>query len=590
MRVRMKRQLIATAILSMMSLYTAANATDLLQVYQQALASDQTFQSAKATYEAATQAYPQAIANILPYIDLTAAATASHTHNFDKLDTLGIASSRENLNGYTYALDASQPVIDFGAWFTIHTANYTVKQAAATYAAAAQDLLLRTAQAYFNVLFAEDTLRFTEAEKRANERQLDQAQQRFKVGLDAITSVYDAQASYDATVARAIAAKNDVENTKEQLREITNIFYKHLAKLKKQMPLLTPQPKNVETWVNKADAYNYSIQAAKYAAAAARENIKVAFAGHLPTLDITGSMVRTKAGNFTSSSFPSRGTVNNQVNTAGLALTLPIFQGGLVTSQVKQAQYEYQNAIAQMENTHRQVSVQLRQTYNSILAGISKIKADKQTVKSRSATVDSTEAALNVGTRTIVDLLLAQQQLFLAQTTLAEDQYAYINNTLQFKQLAGTLTYRDIASINTWLTSHGSTRSPYNNPENVSKLTITQRDAKPVVANITRKPLPPQRSAVNKKPAHSFRKVTRLKTPKSYSIQLMAGNDKASVINFVRQHGLTHKTKIYSTIAHNQHWYVLLYGNYDSVSSAQSAKVKLPSELKRLNPYVRAIP
>lgn len=583
-RISLKRTLIATAILSV-SLCSAAHATDLLQVYQQALASDQTFQSAKATYEAATQAYPQAIANILPNIGLTANATSSHTHNFEKLD---ITPTRANLNGYTYTLTASQPVIDFGAWFNVHAADYTVKQAAATYAAAAQDLILRTAQAYFNVLEAEDTLRFTEAEKKSNERQLDQAQQRFKVGLDAITSVYDAQASYDDTVSRVIAAKNDVENNKEQLREITDVFYKHLAKLKKQMPLLNPQPKNVETWVNKADAYNYSIQAAKYAADAARTNIKVAFSGHLPTLDVTGTMERTKAGDFDRVPLPIAGSNDNQVNTAGLSLTLPIFQGGLINSQVKQAQYEYEDAIAQMENAHRQVSVQLRQTYNSIIAGISKIKADKQLVKSRLATLSSTEAALKVGTRTIVDLLLAQQQLFQAQTTLAQDQYAYINNTLQFKQLAGTLTYKDLEAINTWLIGQGNTRSPYHITENNDKMTIANRDAKPVVDHITRKVQPAQQKIATIK--KTKRKAPKANRSKSYSIQLMARRNKAAVVDFVKQHGLTNKTKVYKTTANNQNWYVLLYGNYNSVNNAHSAAAKLPSELKRLNPYVRVAP
>ncbi len=588
-----KKKLIISCLL--IGSVACAHGADLLQVYQQALANDQTFQSDKATYEAATQQYPIALSAILPEIGLTGQATTDATRNFAATDLFPANISNK---GYTYTLSASQPLIDFGSLFNVHAANDTVKQAAANYAAAAQDLLLRTASAYFNVLQAEDTLRFTEAENEANKRQLDQAEQRFKVGLDAITSVYDAQASYDGSKARVIAAKNDVQNTKEQLREITDVFYNNLAKLKKPMPLISPKPKNVETWVQKADHYNFSIQAAKYAMAAARENIKVAFAGHLPTLDLTGNITRNRfGGNASGADADSFGRTNNRIETAGLSLNLPIFQGGLVNANVRQEQYNYENAVAQLEQTHRSVSVQLRQTYNSIIAGISLIKADKQTVKSRLATLRSTEAALQVGTRTIVDLLLAQSQLFEAQNTLAIDQYTYINNTLQFKQLAGTLTYRDLVAINSWLRGQKSSQSPYKNPDSGQSLLVKNREAAPIVNHITNNqdliaPIP-KFAVGSPHPKKQTTQSTYNKTHSSnaYTVQLMAMHNEHTVNQFIKQHHLQNRAKIYKTQVGGKTWYQVFYGEYASKAKAYEASQQLPKALAQNGKiWVRQLP
>lgn len=450
--------------------------TNLLQAVHQAFLNDQTFQSARATYLAATETYPKAFALLLPNVGFTGALSTSFAQTIKTFP--GIPASSGNLNGYQYELDITQPVINFNNWWGVSSASYQVKQAAATYAAAAQKLLLRTAQAYFVVLLTQDTLQFNIAQERATKFQLDQANQRFHVGLDAITSVYNAQASYDADVAQVIAAKNNVQNAKEQLRLITGVFYKHLASLKRQMPLLTPKPKNIEAWIIKSEQDNFQLQAAIFAADAARENIKIAFSGHLPTLNLVGSSRRTHIGD--PADVGVSGAIDDRINTASLQLNMPIFQGGLVNAQVRQAQYEYQNAVAQMEFTHQQVSVDLRQTFNSVMSGISLIKADRQSVLSQEASVNSTEAALKVGTRTIVDLLNAQQLLFQAQTTLARDQYAYINNTLQLKELAGTLTYNDLVAINSWLQNQGKVKSPYDNKENCKALMITNKSAKPI--------------------------------------------------------------------------------------------------------------
>lgn len=592
------RKFIVTSILTtglVATSYAAATA-DLLQVVQQAYSGDQTFQSARATYLAATETYPQALALLLPNIGLTGSVTTERNETLEGFQ--GIPGSSDDLSGYQYNLTATQPVINFNNWWGLSSASYQVKQAAATYAAAAQDLLFRTAQAYLNVLLAQDTLRFNIAEKLATERQLDQAKQRFQVGLDAITSVYNAQASYDANVAQVIAAENNVQNTKEQLRRITGVYYQNLATLKKQMPLLTPVPNNVETWVYKSEQYNFTLQAARFGADAAREDIKVAFAGHLPTIDAVGSSQRIRLGDPET----QISAEDTRVNSASLQLNLPIFQGGLVNSQVRQAQYNYQNAIAQMEDTHQQVSTDLRQTYNSIISGISLVKADKQAVISQQASVDSTEAALKVGTRTIVDLLNAQQELFQAQTTLAQDQYAYINNTLLFKQLAGTLTYKDLVAINSWLANQGSIKSPYSNKENTDQLTVTTKSSKPIntekLSVLCPVPAPfsndpKNRAAAPNKPYQKpiqSASSTKFVTSKTYSIQIAARQNKADLIQFMQQNHLSGQTKIYQTQVNGQKWYVLLYGNYHSVVAANAAIKQLPSNVQQPGLWVRLTP
>jgi outer membrane protein len=290
-------------------------------------------------------------------------------------------------------------------------------------------------------------LRYTLAQKRAFKNQLDQAQERYEVGVDAITSVYNARASYDLTVAQEIADRNSVENNLEKLRELTGVYYEKLSTLKENFPFLPPNPINVERWVAATNAQNLNLKAALFKVDAAREFIKQAFAGHFPVLNGFGSYDRIKPSNT------GFGAPNDQYSSiAGVELKLPIYQGGLITSQTQQARDNYLKSIADMESTERQTDASMRQTYNNILALISKIDADRESIISNESSVESTEAALTVGTRTMVDLLNAQEKLYNAEQMLAEDQYNYITQTLTLKELAGTLGVKDLAAINTWLT------------------------------------------------------------------------------------------------------------------------------------------
>lgn len=422
---------------------------DLLDVYFKALKHDPTFQSAFSNKLATEEAYPQARALFLPMV----AGKATHTHTVyynDRYDTSSAQANfslqgRYEYHKKYYAVSLVQSVFNYQNWAKLNQANSTVKQAVSTYNAALQNLIVRTTNAYLDVLQAEDTLRFTLAEKRANRRQLAQAQHRYKVGLDAITSVYDARASFDAVKARAIVAQNDVNNSKEKLREITGFYHKDIANLAHSLPLLKPDPLNANRWIKTAVNRNFSLMASRYASEASLYNRNAQFGGHLPTVDLTGEINATRGG----TAGMGGSYVKNKV--VGVQLEVPLFEGGLVNSQTRQAEHQYHQAKAELEKTKRQVLSETLQSYNSVLAGIATVQASKQAVRSAQSSVESTEAAFKVGTRTMVDVLDAQKDLYDTERALAKSQYDYLRAVINLKNAAGTLNVSDIEEVNTWL-------------------------------------------------------------------------------------------------------------------------------------------
>lgn len=422
---------------------------DLIDIYQQALDNDPTFKAAYSTFLASSEAIPQARASLLPQLTATGLA-GRYVLGVDAGGTVGGLDGQNTYNSQTWTIRASQNLFNYQAWANVQQAKASVRAAHATFNSAAQDLMLRTAKSYFDVLFAEDTLRFAEAKKRANKRQLDQAQDRFNVGLDAITSVYEARAAYDRSVSEVISAQNHQINQNENLRKLTNHVYEEIAPLRNsQIPLVKPEPDNINEWVSTALKQNYQLFAAKYSLQVARENIKVQAGGAWPTLALQGNSYRTTNSGVGNGNFfvPSSQTVSN----VALALNFPLFQGGLIEANTKQAQYKFQTASENLEKTYRDILVNSRIAFNVIVDGISKVKADRQTVISQEKSLESTDAQYLVGTRTMVDVVNAQQKLFEAQEQLAKDQYVLINAILGLKYLAGTLNTNDLQEVNAWL-------------------------------------------------------------------------------------------------------------------------------------------
>lgn len=421
-------------------------ATNLVDVYNDAVNSDPVYKAALSTMLSSKEVLPQARSGLLPQLVSSDNLTRNRQHG----GTLAsdITGSTILFTQNTFNLQLTQAIFNYANWMRVRSASAKVKQAEATYNAAAQDLIIRVATAYFNVLQAEDNLRFTESQLRANERQLDQARQRYQVGLDAITSVYNAQAAYDTQVAQQIADKNSVANQREALREITGKLYPDLAGIRGNLPLVRPVPNDSEAWVATATKQNYQLLANRFAMLAAKENIQVNFAGHLPTANVISSY------NDNSTSLPKPNGTDTKTANVGVSLNFPIYQGGLVVSQTRQATYDFQTASFQTETIYRKTINTTRQTFNSISAGISKIKADRQAIKSAASSLDSTEASFKVGTRTIVDVLIDQKNLSDAQRIMAIDQYTYMKDLLGLKQAAGTLSAKDLQQLNAWLSTN----------------------------------------------------------------------------------------------------------------------------------------
>ena len=455
--IRYKITSIALAFLMMGQL---ANAASLTEVFQQALQSDPTFAAAGDVWRAERENLPIARSFLLPQIILTNAQSlynvednrTKQRHDVSPIvqpdSDFTAGSFKYNSNGYT--LDFTQQIFNVGAWASFLEAKSIVKAADAAYAAAAQDLISRVSQAYFNVLLAEDELLYIVAEKKAVYRQLEQVLQQYKVGLLAITGVYQAQAQYDRIVSDEIAAKNDIINAKEDLRAITGVFYKKLDGLRANLPLLKPNPNDVNQWAKTAVQQNWTLQSAIFIAKAAKQNINVQRSGHFPVVNAVAEQTWVRTGTSPA------GKVNDKISYGGIAIEMPVFQGWLVTSETKQAKYEHQQTLDKKEETQRAVVNATHQSFNNIINGIGKIKADRRAIVSGESSLRSTIEAYQVGTQTMLDVLQSQTDLFDTFRVFARDQYDYINATIALKYAAGTLNYTDLIEINKWLTKEKS--------------------------------------------------------------------------------------------------------------------------------------
>jgi len=408
-----------------------------MDVYKKALTSDPTFKAANAEWLANQEKLPIARASLLP--QLTAAGSATRTRTQSE-------NSAFYDNNLGYSLQLQQPIFNFSNWAKVWGAQAAVKQAEATFLAAQESLLQRTAVAYFDVLLAKDVLRYTKANKEAVARLLNQAKHKFDVGLIPIADLEDARATYDQATAKEIADTNNLSNKFESLREITGIRYLDLDSVKANFPLISPQPTDIEKWVKASEQQNFDIIAARFASVAARENIKIQNAEHLPTLTANGNYNYAYDNNLSGAGFN-----RNKAASVNAQLSIPLFQGGGVVAAARQADYQYQQALATLDQTSRSKISLTRQTYLGILSNISKIKADQQAIRSAQSSLRATEASYTAGIRTMADILYSQTKLYEAQNTFATDEYTYIKNLLTLKQLTGILNADDLSQINSWL-------------------------------------------------------------------------------------------------------------------------------------------
>ncbi|MEZ5578320.1 MAG: TolC family outer membrane protein [Candidatus Competibacteraceae bacterium] len=408
-------------------------AEDLLQVYHQSMESDPALKAAAASRQATQEAKPQARALLLPSVGVTASRGST-------FGVVGVSTGSDGGNTHSYAIGLTQPVYNRASQVQQRLAEETIKQADTDFNNAQNDLILRVAQGYFGVLAAIDNLTFATAEKNAFARQLEQANRRFEVGLATITDVYDAQARFDGAVSSEIDAINKLADARELLRQLTGQDYAQLNLLSERMPLALPNPKDPEQWVRMALDNNLTLRSAGFGVEQARENIQLQKAGHYPSLDLNANRADVDTA-FTR-------TISSQVN---LQLTIPLYSGGAVSSRSRQAAYNYEASRQNLENLQRDAVRTVRNAYRGQETSISQIKALDQTRVSTRSALEATQAGYEVGTRTIVDVLNAERNVYLAEREYAAARYSYIANFLVLKQAAGQLSEEDMVEINGWL-------------------------------------------------------------------------------------------------------------------------------------------
>ena len=409
-------------------------AAGLMEAYAQAAAGDPTLRQAEANRQASQEAKPQARALSLP----TISASAEDDYNFG---VGGPGTSESSFNGYNVSVTLTQPVYNRGNKVQQRQADSVVNQADADYLSAQQDLMIRVSERYFDVLARQDDLTFTIADKDAIARQLEQAKRRFEVGLITITDVHEAQARFDLAAANEIVVRNNLSDSQEALREITGQFYDELNGLSDRMPLRPPEPTDPKIWETQAMEFNPQLRSATFAVETAREAVNLAQSDHYPTLDLIA--------NRTHSDLSHTGSSRN--NSIGLQLNIPIYQGGAVLSRTREASFQYEAAKEFLEGQQRSIIRQVRDAYRGLKAAISSVKALNQAQISNQSALEATEAGFEVGTRTIVDVLNAQRELFRAQRDYAQSRYSYILNGLRLKQASGQISPADLEEIEGWL-------------------------------------------------------------------------------------------------------------------------------------------
>ena len=428
------------------SFSSLAAADDLAQIYNQAKENDPQLLRAAATKDAAFEAVNSSQSSLLPQINLTAG------YNMTRSDI----DSREN-DALTAGISLSQELYQQSSWVSLDIAEKTARQADSTYAAEQQGVILRVAQAYFDVLRANDNLEFVRSEKAAVGRQLEQTKQRFDVGLSAITDVHDAQAEYDSVLANEVLTENQLVNSYEDLRVITGQGHTQLSVLDTERFSASPSEQSSDILIDEAQQKNLSLLASRISSDIAKDNISLASSGHMPSLTFD-------AGYGYSDYDPTNPSAQNKQYSAndfnaGINLVIPIYTGGNTSSLTSQAEFQYVAASQALEETYREVTKNVRAFNNNINASIGALKAYEQTVISAKSALEATEAGFDVGTRTIVDVLDSTRRLFDANRNLANARYDYIISVLQLKQAVGTLSEQDIMDINAGLKANKTTQA-----------------------------------------------------------------------------------------------------------------------------------
>ncbi|WP_395793992.1 TolC family outer membrane protein [Aquimonas sp.] len=436
----------------------SANAADLMQAYELARQSDPQLAAVEMQRLATGEGVNQNRSALLPQLSGSAGFTDSTTkdsrfgpvRNADNSFAFGNTTTYGENRGRSWRLDLQQSLYDHRNYTRLRASRARADAADADLDAAIDGLALRVAQAYFTALTTVDSLIFARADERAVKRQLDQAEQRFEVGLTAITDVHEARARYDGSRANAINAENALDDAREALAELTGQQLANLQGLDESFAPGMPEPAQLEAWVQTALAENPLLRSRALALDAAQQDIMTARSGHLPTLGLSASR-NGGAGwgeSLSSTGLASPGTTDDLGSSISLNLNVPLYSGGLTQSQVRQSVYNRDATEDRLEQERRAVTRQTRNAYRAVVAGISEIEARRQALVSARSALEATEAGFEVGTRTIVDVLLSQQVLTSAQRDYSNARHSFLVNGLSLKQSAGVIDIKDIAGVN----------------------------------------------------------------------------------------------------------------------------------------------
>jgi outer membrane protein len=409
-----------------------ASADNLSEVYRAALSYDAGYAASQAAYRAAQEKAPQARAGLLPTATLNANA------HYNDVETPTVSS---DFNSYGWSVSAAQPIYRGQNLVAYDQAKVSVQLAENQFKAAGQDLVLRTARAYFDVLLAQDTLEFIRAQKAAITEQLAAAKRNFEVGTATITDTHEAQARFDLATAQEIAALNELEIKRRALHTLSGKTVNTLATLMPSPALITPAPASMDEWVNRSQNDNLQVRIRQQSKQIADQEIGRNRAGHHPTLDLIASYSDSRNQNV------GVGQIDSKAAVIGLEFALPLYQGGLTSSQVREAVANQEKARQELEDALRSTALQTRQAYLNVTSTEAQVKALEAALTSSQKSLESTQLGLEVGVRTNVDVLNAQQQVTSAKKDLAAARYNFLVSVLNLKAAAGSLSATDLDEI-----------------------------------------------------------------------------------------------------------------------------------------------
>lgn len=554
-------------------------ASNLMQVYQQAAQNDSTYKSAESTYLSTKQAMPLAYANLLPTIDATAGYNVANS-----------AGSTDYHVYKSWGATLDQTIFNWSAFAGISGAKATVRGALATYQAAKQTLIQNTISAYLTVVQDAATVQYDEAYSKQLHEFLKQQQQKYKVGIIPITDVYQAQSNYDTQYATTIKDKNTLDSDIEALRIITGKSYSSIKGVGASLPLHTPNPNNMETWVKTALSQNLTIMAARAQVDVDKATVSGDRGAHLPSIDLKGSYLQTTRRH----SIDNKGNPN--ASSIGLALDLPIFSGGQMFAQTRKDAYTLQADQQALDSAIRSTVASTRTNYLGVMAAISGVQAAKQAYVSADKTLKATQAGYQVGTNTITDVLTAMSARVQAQEGIVTNQVAYLNAIIALKLEAGTLNDRDVKAIAKLLNKNVTlpntlSRKSYGGFTQTTTAKAAMTDAQKAAKASSTKAMTSTATTKNAiSHIHSTSTASKKTSSTPYSIQLFVSNSQTRANSFIKNY-LSDSSQAFVSqhVTNGQTYYAVMYGHYASHADAATAITHLSNAVQRMKPFVKKV-